>query len=119
MSILRGITGNQKKEVTDNDIIQWANNKVTSGKKIKDFKDPILKNGVYLIELLQAISPSSVDPKLITKGETEGDQMLNAKYAISVARQLGCCMFVCWEDLVDVKQKMVMTFIATLMSVFP
>lgn len=121
-SILRGLRGNQKQDVSDTDILNWANQKIaSSGKKnvIKDFKDSNLKDGVYLIDLLFAIQPKSIDYSLVTKGETDNDRMMNAKYAISVARQLGCCMFVLWEDLVEVKPKMILSFLATLMSAFP
>lgn len=46
----------------------------------------------------------------------EEDFMLNAKYAVSVARQLGATIFLLWEDIVEVKQKMIITFVAALMS---
>ncbi len=41
----------------------------------------------------------------------------NAKYAISIARKLGATVFLIWEDIKDVKQKMIMTFVAALMEV--
>lgn len=40
--------------------------------------------------------------------------MLNAKYAISVARQIGCCIFLLWEDIVEVNNKMILTFVGSL-----
>lgn len=43
--------------------------------------------------------------------------MLNAKYAISLARKFGCCVFLLPEDIVEVKSKLLLTFIGTLMSV--
>lgn len=42
--------------------------------------------------------------------------MLNAKYVISIARKMGCCIFLLWEDIVEVKPKMILTFIGTLMA---
>ena len=44
------------------------------------------------------------------------DKALNAKYAISCARKLGCTVFLLWEDIVEVHPKMVMVFVATLMA---
>jgi hypothetical protein len=44
-------------------------------------------------------------------------EMLNAKYAINVARKLGCCVFLLPEDIVEVKSKLLLTFVGALMSV--
>lgn len=43
------------------------------------------------------------------------DAEKNAKYAISVARKLGCSVFLLWEDIVEVKPKMILAFVASLM----
>jgi plastin-1 len=40
--------------------------------------------------------------------------MLNAKYAISTARKIGACVFLTPEDIVEVKSKMIMTFVSEL-----
>ena len=39
----------------------------------------------------------------------------NAKYVISVARKLGATVFLTFEDIVEVKPKMLMTFVAAIM----
>lgn len=44
------------------------------------------------------------------------DQQSNAKYAISMARKIGARVYALPEDLVEVKQKMVMTVFACLMG---
>ena len=36
--------------------------------------------------------------------------------SLATSRKLGCSIFVVWEDLVDVRPKMVLSFVATLMS---
>jgi len=41
--------------------------------------------------------------------------MDNARYAVSIARKIGARVFALPEDIVEVKQKMVMTLFATLM----
>ena len=41
--------------------------------------------------------------------------MDNARYAVSIARKIGARVFALPEDIVEVKQKMVMTIFATLM----
>jgi len=43
---------------------------------------------------------------------------MNAKYIISVARKLGAVIFLTWEDIRDVKPKMIMTLVASLAIVF-
>jgi len=43
--------------------------------------------------------------------------MANAKYAISMARKLGATIFLLPEDIVEVKNKMILTFIGSLMAV--
>jgi hypothetical protein len=42
----------------------------------------------------------------------------NAKYAISIARKLGATIFLVWEDIKEVKSKMLMTFVAGLFDVY-
>lgn len=44
--------------------------------------------------------------------------MLNAKYAISCSRKIGACVFLTPEDIVEVKSKMIMTFVAELWAAF-
>ena len=41
--------------------------------------------------------------------------MSNAKYAVTMARRIGAPVYALPEDLVEVKQKMVMTIYASLM----
>ena len=65
--------------------------------------------------MLAAVEPRCVDRALVTPGVTEEEQKLNAKYAISSARKLGCTLFLLWEDIVDVRPKMILTFVATVM----
>jgi plastin-1 len=41
---------------------------------------------------------------------------LNAKYAISCARKMGCSVFCLWEDVVEVRPKLLFTFVAAVMA---
>lgn len=54
---------------------------------------------------------SSVDYEFVTAGTSAEDAMANAKYALSVARKLGAVIFLLPEDIVEVKPKMILTFI--------
>jgi len=52
--------------------------------------------------------------------DSDSDEVLenNAKYAISIARKLGASIFLVWEDIKDVKSKMLMTFVGSLYEVY-
>ena len=59
-------------EMTDEIIIGWANKKVQSAGKsstMSSFRDPKLKSGVFLLELVGAIEPRAVNPELVTRGK--------------------------------------------------
>jgi len=106
--------------VTDEMIIKWANDKVAaSGKesKISSYKDASLRTGRFCIELVGAVEPRIVNWEFVTPGESPEDSLNNAKYAISIARKLGAVIFLLPEDIVEVKPKMIMTFIASIMSI--
>lgn len=114
LSILNALGGGKK--ISDGEIIAWANGKV-QGRKITSFHDPTLKNGLYIIELIDAVRPGSVEQNLVEHGEDEKSYLLNAKYAISLARKIGAVVFALPEDIVEVKNKMIMTLVASLMAV--
>ncbi|XP_010913192.1 fimbrin-4 [Elaeis guineensis] len=108
----------QGKEISDADILNWANNKVKkSGKttQIESFKDKSLSNGIFFLELLSAVKPRVINWKLVTKGEDDEQKKLNAQYIISVARKLGCSIFLLPEDIMEVNQKMILTLTASIM----
>jgi len=116
LSILNKLGGGKK--INDTEIISWANEKNSpKGLKISSFHDPSLKDGIYLINLVDAVKPGSVDFTLIEKGGSDKDNLLNAKYAISIARKVGAVVFALPEDITEVKNKMIMTYIASLMGV--
>ena len=120
-------------EITDADMIKWANETVKRGGKhsnMNSFKDSGLSTGVYFLDLLNGIKAGTVDYGLVTAGtdggflalcglfgfglvlmvgyvHAEDSAKLNAKYAISIARKLGATIFVLPEDIVEVKPKMV------------
>ncbi|CBI28793.3 unnamed protein product, partial [Vitis vinifera] len=108
----------QGKEITDAVILNWANNKVKRAgrtSQMESFKDKNLSNGIFFLELLSAVEPRVVNWNLITKGESDEDKKLNATYIISVARKLGCSLFLLPEDIMEVNQKMILTLTASIM----
>ncbi|TVT98279.1 hypothetical protein EJB05_56410 [Eragrostis curvula] len=107
------------KEITDNDILAWANKKVKeSGKhnsRMESFKDRSLSSGTFFLNLLSAVEPRVVNWSLVTKGEKDEEKQMNASYIISVARKLGCSIFLLPEDILEVNQKMMLTLTASIM----
>ena len=74
--------------------------------------DPSLRTGVFLLQLLGAVAPDCVVAKEVLSGATERECTLNARYAISCAHKMGCRVFLTWEDIAQVKPKMVLTLLA-------
>ncbi|KAL0362885.1 UNVERIFIED_CONTAM: Fimbrin-5 [Sesamum calycinum] len=110
----------QGREVTDADILNWANR--------KDSFLPVGNDGIF--ECLCRIRASQMDYSflsflvqlshalligIVTKGESDEEKKLNATYIISVARKLGCSIFLLPEDIIEVNQKMILTLTASIM----
>lgn len=118
LSILKSLQVGGK-AVTEDDMIKWANGEVTkTGKssRMNSFKDPSLKTSVFFLELLDSIR-KCVDWNIVTPGHTDQECTQNAKYAISIARKLGATIFLLPEDIVEVKNKMILTLVGSLMYV--
>ncbi|OMO99036.1 hypothetical protein CCACVL1_03960 [Corchorus capsularis] len=81
-------------------------------------KDKSLSDGIFFLELLSAVSPRSVNWSLVTKGVTDEQKKMNATYIISIARKLGCSIFLLPEDITEVNQKMILTLTASIMYWF-
>ncbi|KAI4374428.1 hypothetical protein MLD38_012424 [Melastoma candidum] len=109
------------KEISDGDILEWANSKVRgSGSKSRttSFKDKSLSDGTFFLELLSAVQPRAVNWSLVTSGVTDEEKKMNASYIISIARKLGCSIFLLPEDITEVNQKMILTLTASIMYWF-
>ncbi|KAK6163977.1 hypothetical protein DH2020_000841 [Rehmannia glutinosa] len=106
------------KAITDADILEWANSKVRnsgSQSRMESFKDKSLSDGIFFLELLSAVHPRSVNWSLVTKGLSEDEKKMNSTYIISIARKLGCSIFLLPEDIIEVNQKMMLTLTASIM----
>ncbi|KAL5578341.1 hypothetical protein UlMin_020040 [Ulmus minor] len=80
------------KEITDVDILEWANAKVSNtGSQVcmDSFK------------LQSVVQPRVVNWSLTTKGVTEEHKKMNSSYIISTVRKLGCSIFLLPEDITD------------------
>ncbi|KAI8886717.1 hypothetical protein K501DRAFT_292642 [Backusella circina FSU 941] len=116
---LKSLTKNGR-GVSDQDILRWANETVQRGgkqSKASSFKDSSLSTGIFFLDLLNGIKPGYVDYSMVTSGRSEDDAFNNAKLAISIARKLGATIFLVPEDIVEVRPKMNLTFVGSLMLV--
>jgi len=119
LSILNKLGGGAK--IADAEIIQWVNQTLKSAGKsstIRNFKDASIATGLPVIDLVDAIQPNSINyANVITDPSNDGDRMKNAKYAVSMGRKIGAVIFALPEDIVEVKDKMLLTVFAALMAV--
>lgn len=99
---------------SEDELLKWATNRVKKEPTISSFKDKSIGDCKFLFNLLATIEPRAINWDLVTAGETEEEVMNNAKYVLSVARKLGATIFLVWDDIVEVKPKMIMTFFAAL-----
>jgi len=105
-------------EKSEEELIKWANSKVSEGRRIKSLKEKKLNDGLFWIELLASIEPRCIRWDLVLKEKLhDKDREMNAKYALSVARGLGAMNFLFWKDITEVKPKLLLTFLASLYDV--
>lgn len=107
--------------LTDADILKWANAQAAKGGKssIRSFKDLSLSNAVFLLDVLNGIKPGYVDYDLVYQGSSllEEEKYANARLAISIARKLGALIWLVPEDINEVRGRLILSFVGSLMSV--
>ncbi|GBE87635.1 Fimbrin [Sparassis crispa] len=114
----------QGRPISDTEILKWANSTAQKSrpgvKPIRSFKDPSLTTGLFFLDLLEALRPGIVDPTLVIGVSDHGDyeeRRQNAKLAISIARKMNTLIFLVPEDIVDVRPRLLMTFVGSLMAI--
>ena len=108
------VIGNKSEE----ELIAWGNEKVDDDLKVKSLKDKKLGNSLYFINIMKSIEPRSINWEIVvTDKDDDESKENNAKYAISIARKLGATVFLVWEDIAEVKSKLLLTFLASLYDV--
>lgn len=126
VAVVAGSGGNKTAEVIDEKaVVKWANEKIatsppreggdSSRRQIRGVSDKSLMDGLFLIELCYAVSARTVDWSLVHTDHCGDDEKFNnARYAISIARKIGACVFLAPEDITEVKPKMIFVFMAAL-----
>ena len=105
--------------IKETEIVTWVNTKLKdAGQKsqIRGFRDKSISNCITVLDLIDSICPKSVNRALIQRENNQEKKLLNAKYAISLARKIGAKVYALPEDLVAVKYKTVKTFCVCLMA---
>lgn len=108
---------NNGQSVSDQEMLRWANGVVEKGGKnhtARSFRDANVANATFFLDVLNGMRPGIVDYSLVTPGATEEDRRLNAKLAISIARKLGAVIFLVPEDIVELRQRLILTFVGSL-----
>eukprot|EP00939_MAST-03C_sp_MAST-3C-sp1_P004398 g4398.t1 len=109
--------GGGKKRISEKGIRSWANKKAGGDSKITGFQDRTLRDGRFLMKVIAAMEPRAVNWDYVTDGSTKSKREENAKYVITCARKLGAVVFITYEDIVEVKPKMILLLLASLMAV--
>ncbi|KAF8649506.1 hypothetical protein AX16_005758 [Volvariella volvacea WC 439] len=109
--------------ISDTEMLRWANTTAQKAKPgvrpVRSFKDPSLTTGLFFLDLLDAIRPGIVDYSLVLNVNEQSDyedRRQNAKLAISIARKMNALIFLVPEDIVDVRARLILTFVGSLMS---
>ena len=118
--------------MSERDIVRYANQRVASTGstlRIERCGDKSISNGCFLLQLLRVVAPDCVDEaRCYASGTPEEclhnaymalsplERKLNAQYAISCAHKIGCRVFLSWEDIVQVRPKMILTLLAAAMQ---
>ena len=105
-----------KREISDAEMIKWANSQAAKpggcNSSIRSFKDQAIGSGVFLLDVLNGMKSSYVDYELVhTSVRNEEEGYMNAKLAISIARKMGATIWLVPEDIVQVRSRLVVTFI--------
>ena len=103
---------------TEEELISWGNERVDENLRVQSLKDKKLGNSSHFINIMKSIEPRSINWDIVvTDKDDEESKQNNAKYAISIARKLGATVFLVWEDIAEVKSKLLLTFLASLFEV--
>lgn len=86
---------------------------LSGSKKIRNFTDASMSNGLFLLNVVKSIKPEAVDPTLVLPGSTEEEAKQNLRYFLTLARAMDAQIFCTWEDLYEVKKKMVFITMAS------
>jgi len=113
-ALLSRLSSDSETPVSEPEIINWVNNKVKV--EMRNFQDKSLRNSVPILKVIETLQPGTIDWNLVnTAANNEEELLINAKYAVTMARRIGAPVYALPEDIVDLRHKMIMTVFASLM----
>ncbi|KAI9808701.1 MAG: Fimbrin, actin-bundling protein [Sarcosagium campestre] len=110
-----------KREISDAEMVKWANDMSRKGGRqsaIRSFKDQSLGTGLFVLDVLNGMRSSYVDYDLVTPGRTDEEAYANAKLGISIARKMGATIWLVPEDLCQVRSRLIVSYIGSLMATY-
>ena len=104
----------------DSAVLDWARQRLAaSGRtahELRSFSDQSVETGLFLIDLLAAVEPASINYRIVAPGTTPEERELNARLVISAARKIGCSLPLVWEDIAEARNpKVILAFIAAVL----
>ena len=81
---------------TEEELVSWGNERVSDEFKVKSLKDKRLANSLFFIHIMNSIESRSVNWDIV---------------------KLGATVFLVWEDIAEVKSKLLLTLLASLYEV--
>ena len=81
------------RDVTDSEIVRWANEKVKAGGKtsvMRSFKDPNLRTAHFFLDLVDSLKPGYVDYSLVYEGRDDDECRANGVAPFSSPNRAGC-----------------------------
>ncbi|KAF6166926.1 hypothetical protein GIB67_037439 [Kingdonia uniflora] len=97
-------------------IVKWANNMVKrKDLQIQTLQDKSLSSGIFLLELLSAVEPA-INWNGVKCCKSDAEKEINASYVLSLARKLGCSIFLYPRDIIEVNEKMIFSLIGNIIS---
>jgi len=77
-------------------------------------KDPNIANCKFLLHIIEAIKPKTVDFSKLKEGNSEEDLISNINYTIASARKLGAEVMTLWEHIKESNPRYVGILLAEL-----
>eukprot|EP00049_Salpingoeca_infusionum_P014020 m.261095 g.261095 ORF g.261095 m.261095 type:complete len:378 (+) comp15574_c0_seq1:59-1192(+) len=102
--------------VSDDEVIGRVNARLSKvGKQtVAGLRDGYISTSQPILDLLNLVKKNCVQKQLVIAGETDEIKLLNARYAISLARKVGVGVYALPEDIVELNGKMLLTIFAVI-----